>query len=135
MRRVRDRIDRSFAEPLNVETLASGVYMSAGHLSRRFRDAFGESPYRYLMTRRIERAATLLRRSDTTVTEVCFAVGFSSLGTFTTRFTECYGVSPGRYRRQAQFDSGLVPCIETQVMRPIRNREAQPSSSFLPLPT
>jgi AraC-like DNA-binding protein len=132
MRSVRDRIDRSFAEPLNIDALASGVHMSSGHLSRRFRDAFGESPYSYLMTRRIERAATLLRRSDTTITEVCFTVGFSSLGTFTTRFTECYGLSPGRYRRQAQSESGLVPCIESQVLRPIRNREARRGSSLLP---
>ena len=132
MRSVRDRIDRSFAEPLDVDTLAMCVHMSAGHLSRRFRDAFGESPYGYLMTRRIERAATLLRRSDTTVTDVCFAVGFSSLGTFTTRFTECYGLPPGRYRRQTRSESGLVPCVESQVLKPIRNREARRGSSPLP---
>lgn len=131
MRSVRDRIDRSFAEPLAVEGLAAGVHMSAGHLSRRFRAAFGESPYSYLMTRRIERAATLLRRTDTSVTDVCFAVGFSSLGTFTMRFTECYDTSPGRYRRQAQLMSGLVPCVEAQVLRPIRNREARASHQFL----
>ena len=100
MRIVRDRIDRSFSEPLDVEQLARGVNMSSGHLSRRFRASFGEPPYSYLMTRRVERAATMLRRSNTSVTEVCFAVGFGSLGTFTTRFTECYGLSPGRYRHQ-----------------------------------
>src|SRR5690606_27862642 len=94
MRRVRDRIDREFAKPLNVEALASGAHMSAGHLSREFRRIYGESPYAYLMTRRIERAMTLLRRGDLNVTEVCFEVGFSSLGTFSTRFTELVGVAP-----------------------------------------
>src|SRR5690606_34936727 len=88
LRRVRDRIDREYAQPLNVEALARDVHMSAGHLSREFRRAYGESPYSYLMTRRIERAMTLLRRGDLSVTEVCFEVGFSSLGTFSTRFTE-----------------------------------------------
>src|SRR5690606_7667454 len=88
IRRVRDRIDREFARPLNVENLARGAHMSAGHLSREFRRIYGEPPYAYLMTRRIERAMTLLRRGDLTVTEICFAVGFSSLGTFSTRFSE-----------------------------------------------
>jgi len=88
LRRVRDRIDREHAQPLDVEALARGAHMSAGHLSREFRLAYGESPYRYLMTRRIERAMALLRRGDLSVTEVCFAVGCSSLGTFSTRFTE-----------------------------------------------
>lgn len=131
MRMVRDRIDRSFAEPLDVEELARGVNMSSGHLGRRFRAAFGESPYRYLMTRRVERAATMLRRSNTTVTDVCFSVGFGSLGTFTTRFTECYGLSPGRYRHQVAADTGLVPCIEAQMLRPIRNQEAPPIAAFV----
>ena len=88
LRRVRDRIDRDYTQPLDVEALARGVHMSAGHLSREFRRAYGESPYSYLMTRRIERAMALLRRGDLSVTEVCFAVGCSSLGTFSTRFTE-----------------------------------------------
>src|ERR671939_1997874 len=87
LRRVRDRIDREYAKPLDVEALARGAHMSAGHLSREFRLAYGESPYAYLMTRRIERAMALLRRGDLSVTEVCFAVGCSSLGTFSTRFT------------------------------------------------
>jgi AraC-like DNA-binding protein len=81
LRRVRDRIDREYAQPLDVEALARGVHMSAGHLSREFRLAYGEAPYGYLMTRRIERAMALLRRGDLTVIEVCFAVGCSSLGT------------------------------------------------------
>jgi AraC-like DNA-binding protein len=101
LRRVRDRIDREYARPLNVEELARGVHMSAGHLSRQFRAAYGESPYAYLMTRRIERAAALLRRGDLSVTEVCLAVGCASLGTFTTRFTELIGMPPGAYRRRA----------------------------------
>ncbi len=100
LRRVRDRIDREYAQPLNVEALARGVNMSAGHLSRQFKTAYGESPYSYLMTRRIERAMALLRRGDMTVTEVCFAVGCSSLGTFSTRFTELVGMPPSRYREQ-----------------------------------
>lgn len=124
LRRVRDRIDREYAQPLDVEALARGVNMSAGHLSRRFRLAYGESPYSYLMTRRIERAMALLRRGDRTVTEVCFAVGCASLGTFSTRFTELVGVPPTVYRRQAAGVTGLPPCVAKQVTRPIRNREA-----------
>jgi AraC-like DNA-binding protein len=129
LRRVRDRIDREYAKPLNVEALASGAHMSAGHLSREFRLAFGESPYSYLMTRRIERAMALLRRGDLSVTEVCFAVGCSSLGTFSTRFTELVGLSPSAYRRQqAGATDGMPPCVAKQVTRPIRNREARSPS-------
>jgi AraC-like DNA-binding protein len=125
LRRVRDRIDREYAQPLDVEALARGVHMSAGHLSRQFRRAYGESPYAYLMTRRIERAMTLLRRGDLGVTEVCFAVGFSSLGTFSTRFTELVGVPPSTYRDQtAGATAGMPSCVAKQVTRPIRNREA-----------
>jgi AraC-like DNA-binding protein len=125
LRRVRDRIDREYAQPLDVEALARDAHMSAGHFSRQFRLAYGESPYSYLMTRRIERAMALLRRGDLSVTEVCFAVGCSSLGTFTTRFTELVGVPPSTYRRQAVGAmSGIPPCVVKQVTRPIRNREA-----------
>src|SRR3954470_24099788 len=99
LRRVRDRIDRDYAQPLDVEALARGVHLSAGHLSRAFRAAFGESPYSYLMTRRIERAMTLLRRGDMSVTDVCFEVGCTSLGTFSTRFSELVGMSPSQYRK------------------------------------
>ena len=131
LRRVRDRIDRDHAQPLDVEELARGVHMSAGHLSRAFRAAYGESPYAYLMTRRIERAMALLRRGDLTVTEVCFAVGCSSLGTFSTRFAELVGVPPSTYRaRAAGATAGMPPCVAKQVTRPVRNREApaaQPS--------
>ena len=127
LRRVRDRIDREYAQPLDVEALARGVHMSAGHLSREFRIAYGESPYSYLMTRRIERAMALLRRGDLSVTEVCFAVGCSSLGTFSTRFTELVGLPPSVYRRGAEAKgsmAGMSPCVAKQVTRPIRNREA-----------
>jgi AraC-like DNA-binding protein len=125
LRRVRDRIDREYAQPLNVEALARGVHMSAGHLSRQFRLAYGESPYAYLMTRRIERATALLRRGDLSVTDVCFAVGCSSLGTFSTRFTELVGMPPGAYRRRAAGAvAGMPPCVAKQVTRPVRNQEA-----------
>jgi len=124
LRRVRDRIDREYARPLDVEALAQGVHMSAGHLSRQFKAVYGESPYSYLMTRRIERAMALLQRGDLSVTEVCFEVGCASLGTFTTRFGELVGMSPGAYRRQqAQVRAGLPSCLEKAVARPVRNRE------------
>jgi AraC-like DNA-binding protein len=123
LRRVRDRIDREYAQPLDVEALARGAHMSAGHLSRQFRLAYGESPYSYLMTRRIERAMTLLRRGDLSVTEVCFAVGCSSLGTFSTRFSELVGMSPRAYRRnETTATAGMAPCVARQITRPIRNR-------------
>jgi AraC-like DNA-binding protein len=129
LRRVRDRIDREYAQPLDVEALARDAHMSAGHLSREFRRAYGEPPYSYLMTRRIERAMALLRRGDLSVTEVCFTVGCSSLGTFSTRFTELVGVSPSVYRDQgARVTAGMPPCIAKQVTRPVRNREAPAAS-------
>ena len=125
LRRARDRMDREYAQPLDVEALARDAHMSAGHFSRQFRLAYGESPYSYLMTRRIERAMALLRRGDMSVTEICFAVGCASLGTFTSRFTELVGLSPGAYRRrEADATEGMPPCVAKQVTRPIRNREA-----------
>jgi AraC-like DNA-binding protein len=125
LRRVRDRIDREHAQPLDVEALARDAHMSAGHLSRQFRLAYGESPYSYLMTRRIERAMALLRRGDLSVTEVCFTVGCSSLGTFSTRFTELVGMPPSVYRREAALATQGVPaCVAKQVTKPVRNREA-----------
>lgn len=125
LRRVRDRIDREFAHPLDVEALAAGAHMSAGHLSRQFKRAYGESPYSYLMTRRIERAMVLLRSSGLSVTEICFAVGYSSLGTFSLRFAELVGVPPSEYRASgAEALPGMPPCIVKQISRPIRNREA-----------
>jgi AraC-like DNA-binding protein len=135
LRRVRDRIDRDYAQPLDVEALARGVHMSAGHLSREFRAAYGESPYSYLMTRRIERAMMLLRRGDMSVTDVCFAVGCSSLGTFSTRFSELVGMSPSTYRKLAADDAAGIPsCLAKQIMRPIRNREAGASPQDLTSP-
>jgi len=127
MRRVRDRIDREYAKPLDVEALARGIHISAGHLSRQFKLAYGESPYAYLMTRRIERAMALLRRGDISVTDVCFEVGFSSLGTFSTRFSELVGVPPSAYRENPGLGPGIPSWVEKQATRPIRNREAKPS--------
>ena len=134
LRRVRDRMDREYTQPLDVEALARGVNMSAGHLSRQFRLAYGESPYSYLMTRRIERAMALLGRGDLSVTEICFEVGCSSLGTFSTRFTELVGMPPSVYRRHAARATatrapgypaaGMPSCVAKQVTRPVRNREA-----------
>jgi AraC-like DNA-binding protein len=125
LRRVKDRMDREYMRPLDVEALARDAYMSAGHFSRAFKTAYGESPYGYLMTRRIERAMALLRRGDLSVTEVCFEVGCASLGTFSTRFTELVGVPPSVYRREAQLaTAGMPACVAKQVTRPIRNREA-----------
>jgi AraC-like DNA-binding protein len=125
LRRVRDRIDREYAQPLDVAALARGVNMSAGHLSRQFRLAYNDSPYSYLMTRRIERAMTLLRRGDLSVTEVCFSVGCGSLGTFSTRFSELVGVSPSTYRWMSESSRLDLPsCLVRQATRPVRNREA-----------
>jgi AraC-like DNA-binding protein len=132
LRRVRDRIDREYAQPLDVEALARGAHMSAGHLSREFRRVYGESPYSYLMTRRIERAMTLLRRGDLSVTDVCFAVGCSSLGTFSTRFTELVGVPPSVYQRDdSGMTAGMPSCVVKQLTRPIRNQEARASEPDL----
>src|SRR5438552_4743571 len=132
LRRVRDRIDREYAQPLDVEALACGAHMSAGHLSREFKLAYGESPYSYLMTRRIERAMALLRRGDLSVTEVCFAVGCSSLSTFSSRFTELVGIPPSTYRRhEARATEGMAPCVAKQVTRPIRKREAPVTKAVL----
>jgi AraC-like DNA-binding protein len=126
LRQVRDRIDRDYAQPLDVEALARGVHMSAGHLSREFRRAYGESPYGYLMTRRIERAMALLRRGDLSVTEVCFAVGCQSLGTFSTRFTELVGVPPSTYRAESAGETaGMPSCVQKKVTRPLRDRSSR----------
>jgi AraC-like DNA-binding protein len=132
LRRARDRMDRDYAQPLNVEALARDAQMSAGHFSRQFKLAYGESPYSYLMTRRIERAMALLRRGDLRVIEICFEVGCSALGTFTTRFTELVGMPPTEYRRHtAGQTAGIPSCVEKQVTRPIRNREARAHGAAL----
>ncbi|BAL90007.1 putative AraC-family transcriptional regulator [Actinoplanes missouriensis 431] len=125
LRRARDRMDRDYAEPLDVPALARDACMSAGHFSRSFRAAFGETPYSYLMTRRIERAKALLRRGDLSVTEVCFAVGCTSLGSFSSRFTELVGESPSAYRaRSHDAGAGIPACYAKIYTRPVRNGEA-----------
>ena len=121
LRRVRDRMDREYAQPLDVEALARGAYMSAAHFSRQFRLAYGESPYAYLMTRRIERAKELLRRGDLSVTEVCMAVGCTSLGSFSARFTELVGETPTAYRARDHSVLASVPgCVAKDITRPSR---------------
>jgi transcriptional regulator GlxA family with amidase domain len=130
LRRAKDQMDREYARPLDVEALARTACMSSGHFSRSFRAAFGESPYSYLMTRRIERAMTLLRRGDLSVTDVCFEVGCSSLGTFSTRFTELVGEAPSAYRaRDHSWMEPLPACLVRVALRPVRNREAPATAS------
>lgn len=132
LRRVRDRMDREYARPLDIPSLASDVHLSAGHLSRQFLLAYGETPYAYLMTRRVERAMSLLRTTDASVTDVSIAVRYQSLGTFSTRFTELVGVPPSVYReRGAPFRPGMAPCLVRQLTRPVRNREAPPRPTTL----
>ena len=126
LRRARDMMDRDYAQPLDVPALARAALMSPGHFSRSFRAAYGETPYSYLMTRRIERAKALLRRGDLSVTEVCFAVGCTSLGSFSTRFTELVGESPSAYRARNHDDGAAIPaCVAKIDTRPIRNGEAK----------
>ena len=130
LRRARDQMDREYASPLDVEALARTAVMSSGHFSRSFREAYGETPYSYLMTRRIERAMTLLRRGDLSVTDVCFEVGCSSLGTFSTRFTELVGESPSVYRvRDHSWMKDLPACLVRAALRPVRIREAATTKS------
>jgi transcriptional regulator GlxA family with amidase domain len=123
LRLARDRMDREFAQPLDVPALARTAMMSTAHFSRRFREAYSETPYSYLMTRRIERAKALLRRGDRSVTEVCFAVGCTSLGSFSSRFTELVGETPSAYRSRSHEELGAVPtCLTMVVTRPRRSR-------------
>lgn len=125
LRRARDRMDREYAQPLDVPTLARDALMSAGHFSRSFRAAYGETPYGYLMTRRIERAKALLRRGDLSVTDVCVEVGCTSLGSFSARFSELVGTSPSAYRAQQHDAGAAVPaCVAKVRTRPVRNGEA-----------
>ncbi|MEV2254758.1 helix-turn-helix transcriptional regulator [Streptomyces sp. NPDC050147] len=126
LRQARDRMDRDYAEPLDVPALARAALMSPGHFSRSFRAAYGETPYSYLMTRRIERAKALLRRGDLSVTEVCMAVGCTSLGSFSSRFTELVGESPSAYRARDHGDSAAIPaCVAKIHTRPVRNGPAK----------
>jgi AraC-like DNA-binding protein len=126
LRRARDLIDREYARPLDVPAMAQTALMSPAHFSRQFRAAYGETPYSYLMTRRIERAKALLRRGDLSVTDVCMEVGCTSLGSFSSRFTELVGESPSAYRARDHTDLSAVPaCIAKLLTRPSRNKEAQ----------
>jgi transcriptional regulator GlxA family with amidase domain len=121
LRRARDRMDREYAQPLDVPALARTALMSPAHFSRRFREAYSETPYTYLMTRRIERAKALLRRGDLSVTEVCFAVGCASLGSFSARFTELVGETPSVYRTRSHDElRGMSPCQAMVLTRPHR---------------
>ncbi|MFI0778131.1 helix-turn-helix transcriptional regulator [Streptomyces sp. NPDC021212] len=120
-------MDRDYAQPLDVPALARGALMSTGHFARSFREAFGETPYSYLMTRRIERAKALLRRGDLSVTEVCFAVGCTSLGSFSSRFTELVGESPSVYRaRDHEHGADIPACVAKVFTRPVRDPAREP---------
>jgi transcriptional regulator GlxA family with amidase domain len=122
LRRARDRMDREYTEPLDVTELARTALMSPGHFQRSFRAAYGETPYGYLMTRRIERAKALLRRGDLSVTEVCMAVGCTSLGSFSARFTELVGETPSAYRARSHEDGAVIPaCVARRFTRPKRS--------------
>ncbi len=121
LRRARDLIDREYDRPLDVPALARAALMSTAHFSRQFRASYGETPYSYLMTRRIERAKALLRLGDLSVTEVCFAVGCTSLGSFSARFTELVGEPPTAYRaRDHSMLASLPGCVARDVTRPSR---------------
>jgi transcriptional regulator GlxA family with amidase domain len=128
LRRARDLIDREYARPLDVPALARAALMSTAHFSRQFRAAYGETPYSHLMTRRIERAKALLRQGDLSVTDVCMAVGCTSLGSFSSRFTELVGESPTAYRARDHGSSAAVPaCVAKVRTRPSRIKEAEPA--------
>ena len=125
LRRARDRMDREYAKPLDVPALARTALMSPAHFSRRFRETYSETPYAYLMTRRIERAKALLRRGDLSVTAVCFAVGCTSLGSFSARVTELVGETPSRYRARDHDELRVMPTCQTMVLtRPTKKRAA-----------
>lgn len=127
LRKARDMIDRDYAQPLDVPTIAAKAFMSPAHFSRKFRAAYGETPYSYLMTRRIERASALLR-AGISVTDACMAVGATSLGSFSTRFTEIMGESPSSYKsRDHSVIEAMPPCFARVTTRP--RRDAQPRSA------
>ena len=130
LRRARDLMDREYALPLDVPAMAQAALMSPAHFSRQFRAAYGETPYGYLMTRRIERAKALLRGGELSVTEVCMAVGCTSLGSFSSRFTEIVGETPTAYRALDHSGHDVVPgCVSKIRSRPSRNREAAPAAT------
>lgn len=129
LRRARDLLDREYARPLDVPTMARTALMSPSHFARLFREAFGETPYSYLMTRRIERAKALLRRGDLSVTDVCMAVGCTSLGSFSSRFTELVGMTPSAYRAADHSAyAGIPSCWAMQASRPARRPAATPTA-------
>jgi AraC-like DNA-binding protein len=123
LRRAKDLMDRDYARPLDVPALARAAHASPSHFARRFREAYGETPYAYLMTRRIERAKALLRSTDMSVTAISLEVGCQSLGTFCTRFREIVGATPTAYRATAQDVPAVPPCLVKTLTRPSRNRE------------
>lgn len=125
LRRARDFMDREYAEPLDVPTMARAALMSPAHFSRQFKGAYGETPYTYLMTRRIERAQMLLRKGELSVTEVCIEVGCTSLGSFSSRFTELVGETPTAYRARDHAAVQAMPgCVARNLTRPSRIKEA-----------
>jgi AraC-like DNA-binding protein len=124
LRKARDKMDRDYAQPLDVPALARAAFMSPAHFSRRFRMAYSETPYAYLMTRRIERAQALLRLGEMSVTEVCFAVGCTSLGSFSARFTELVGVTPSAYRARNHDELRSLPGCQTMVLTRPRKKGA-----------
>ena len=129
LRRARDRMDRDYAQPLDVPALAAEALMSVGHFQRSYREAYGETPYQHLMTRRVERASALLRRGDLSVTDVCMAVGCTSLGSFSARFTELMGVTPSEYRaRSHEAAHGIPSCVAKEAGRPTRDRAGRSGS-------
>ena len=121
LRRARDLLDREYARPLDVPTMARAALMSPSHFSRQFRAVYGETPYGYLQTRRVERAMALLRRGDRSITEVCFEVGFTSLGSFSSTFTRLVGEPPSAYRTRDHAELAPVPpCVARDWTRPVR---------------
>jgi len=125
LRRARDLMDREYDQPLDVAALARMALMSTAHFARQFRAAYGQTPYSYLMTRRIERAKALLRHGDLSVTDVCMAVGCTSLGSFSSRFTEIVGETPSSYRARCHDDGAAIPsCLAMLWTRPVRNKAA-----------
>lgn len=129
LRRARDRMDVEYAQPLDVLSLARTAHMSPGHFARRFRAAYGETPYQYLMTRRIERAKALLRRGDVSVTDACLRVGCTSLGSFSSRFTELVGETPRAYRARDHRAVAVIPgCVARGLGQPVSFGEARPVS-------
>ena len=138
LRRARDRMDREYDRPLDVESLARTAMMSQAHFSRRFKETYSETPYAYLMTRRIERAKAMLRGTHLSITDVCFAVGCASLGSFSSKFSELVGESPSDYRaRNHDALAVFSPCQVMVLTRPRITRDGSGTrvSSFGEAPT